>query len=95
MLAAKVLAAFALVIGALLLGLYGLFAMSYGGDSGGGDTHVLIAGEKVDADVVGAVALLGALVLLGIYAATVIAGAASRTARAALGDGTAGADESR
>jgi divalent metal cation (Fe/Co/Zn/Cd) transporter len=55
----------ALLAGGILLGLYGLFAILYGGDSGGtGDTYIAIAGHESDADLVGAVALLIALFLL-------------------------------
>jgi divalent metal cation (Fe/Co/Zn/Cd) transporter len=50
---------------ASLLGLYGLFAILYRGDSrGSGDTYVPLAGHDVDADLVGAVALLLAVVLI-------------------------------
>jgi predicted Co/Zn/Cd cation transporter (cation efflux family) len=43
----------------LLLGLYGLFAVLYRGDSGGnGDTYVTFGGHQVDAQLAGAVALL-------------------------------------
>jgi hypothetical protein len=57
-------AGLALVAGGLLLGLYGLFALLYGGDSGGGDTYVTFAGHDLDAGVAGAVALLLAFLLL-------------------------------
>jgi ABC-type sugar transport system permease subunit len=43
----------------LLLGVYGLFAVLYRGDSGGnGDTYVTFGGHQVDAQLAGAVALL-------------------------------------
>jgi hypothetical protein len=58
------MAGLALVAGGLLLGLYGLFALLYGGDSGGGDTYVTFAGHELDAGVAGAVALLLACLLL-------------------------------
>jgi hypothetical protein len=46
----------------VLLALYGLFAILYGGDSGGsGDTYVKFDGHEIDADLVGAIALLVAL----------------------------------
>jgi hypothetical protein len=62
--AAGLLVGLALLAGGALLGLYGLFAILYGGDSGGtGDTYVTIAGHETDADLVGAVALLIALSL--------------------------------
>ena len=42
----------------LLLGVYGLFAVLYRGDSGGnGDTFVTFGGHQVDAQLAGAVAL--------------------------------------
>lgn len=42
----------------LLLGVYGLFAVLYRGDSGGnGDTYVTFGGHQVDAQLAGAVAL--------------------------------------
>ena len=52
------------VVGALF-GLYGLFAILYGGDSGGGgDTYVRFGGHRIDAGLVGAVSLLLALFAL-------------------------------
>jgi hypothetical protein len=57
-------AGLALVAGGVLLGLYGLFALLYGGDSGGGDTYVTFAGHELDAGLAGAIALLIALLLL-------------------------------
>jgi hypothetical protein len=48
-----------LLVGGLLLGLYGLFALLYGGDSGrNGDTYVKLGGHEIDAGLVGAVALV-------------------------------------
>jgi len=48
----------ALLALSLLLGVYGLFAVLYRGDSGGnGDTYVTFGGHQVDAQVAGAVAL--------------------------------------
>jgi ABC-type sugar transport system permease subunit len=42
----------------LLLGVYGLFAVLYRGDSGGnGDTFVTFGGHQVDAQLAGAVAV--------------------------------------
>jgi hypothetical protein len=52
------------IAGGVLFGLYGLFALLYGGDSGGGDTYVTFAGHELDAGVAGAIALLLALLLL-------------------------------
>lgn len=54
-----------MLAGGVLFGLYGLFAILYGGDSGSsGDTYVTIGGHEVDADLVGAIALLVAFFLL-------------------------------
>ena len=50
---------------AAVLALYGLFAISYNGDQESGATYVHVAGHRIDADVVGAVALLLALSILG------------------------------
>ena len=50
---------------AALLALYGLFAIAYNGDGESGATYVLVAGHRIDAGVVGAVALLLALATLG------------------------------
>jgi divalent metal cation (Fe/Co/Zn/Cd) transporter len=48
-----------LLVAGVLLALYGLFAILYGGDSGGsGNTYVTIAGHELDADLAGAIALL-------------------------------------
>jgi ABC-type sugar transport system permease subunit len=59
----------ALLALAVLLGLYGLFAVLYGGDSGGsGDTYVTIADHEIDADVAGAIALLIACFTLALSA---------------------------
>jgi hypothetical protein len=49
----------------LLLGLYGLFAVLYRGDSGGnGDTYVTFGGHQFDAQLAGAVALLVSLIAI-------------------------------
>ncbi len=49
----------------LLLGLYGLFAVLYRGDSGGnGDTYVTFGGHQVDAQLAGSVALLVSLIAI-------------------------------
>ena len=56
--ALRILVGLALLIGGILLALYGLFALLYGGDSGGTDTYVTIAGHRTDAGLVGAIALL-------------------------------------
>ena len=66
----------------LLMGLYGAFAILYGGD-GGGDTYVKLAGHRLDADSVGAAALLVAF--LGAFAALPFLGARRAFAGIALG----------
>jgi hypothetical protein len=49
----------------LLLGVYGLFAVLYRGDSGGnGDTYVTFGGHQVDAQLAGAGALLVSLIAI-------------------------------
>jgi hypothetical protein len=54
-----------LLAAGLLLAVYGLFAILYGGDSGGNaDTYVTIGGHEVDADLAGAIALLVAFPLI-------------------------------
>jgi hypothetical protein len=61
-----------LLLAGMLLGLYGLFAILYSGDSGdSGDTYVTFGGREIDADLVGAVALLLAC-LLTVAAVTVL-----------------------
>lgn len=52
----------ALLIGGILLALYGLFAVLYNGD--GGNTYVSVAGHEIDADLAGAIALAIGLALL-------------------------------
>ena len=55
----------ALLALSLLLGVYGLFAVLYRGDSGGnGDTYVTFGGHQVDAQLAGAVALLISLIAI-------------------------------
>lgn len=55
----------ALLALSLVLGLYGLFAVLYRGDSGGnGDTYVTFGGHRVDAQLAGAVALLVSLIAI-------------------------------
>ena len=51
----------ALLALSLLLGVYGLLAVLYRGDSGNGDTYVTFGGHQVDAQLAGAVALLVSL----------------------------------
>jgi hypothetical protein len=49
----------------IVLSLYGLFAIVYGGDSrGNGNTYVKFGGHKVDADVAGAISLVIGLIVL-------------------------------
>ncbi len=85
MLAARVVLAAGSLVGALVLLLYGLFAVAYEGDAGQrGDTHVQIAGSEIDADAAGAAAIVIAVVLLGVFVAIVLIGLArSSSARAA------------
>ena len=54
-----------LASGVLLL-LYGLFAVLYGGDAAGADTTVSVAGRAIDADLVGTIALLVGVLLIGL-----------------------------
>ena len=55
------------LLSAVLLALYGLFALLYGGDGGSsGHTYVKLFGSEIDAGLVGAIALLIAAVLLVI-----------------------------
>ena len=55
----------ALLALSLLLGVYGLLAVLYRGDSGGnGDTYVTFGGHQVDAQLAGAVALLISLIAI-------------------------------
>lgn len=48
-----------------LVGLYGLFAILYR-DHGGGDTYVKLGGRQMDASTVGVIAVIVALVGVGI-----------------------------
>jgi len=55
----------ALLALSVLLGVYGLFAVLYRGDSGGnGDTYVTFGGHQVDAQLAGSVALLVSLIAI-------------------------------
>jgi hypothetical protein len=61
----RFLAGLAFLFVSIVLGLYGLFAVLYRGDSGGtGDTYVTLGGHELDAQLVGAVALLISFVAL-------------------------------
>ena len=53
-----------LLVAGTLLGLYGLFAIVYSGDTHDGDTYIRFGDDKIDADIVGAIALLLALLLV-------------------------------
>jgi hypothetical protein len=53
-----------LLLVGVLIALYGLFAILYGGDSGGGDTYVTWAGHELDADLAGAISLVVGLAML-------------------------------
>ena len=66
----------ALILGGTALGLYGLFALLYGGDSGSsGETYVMLGGHHYDAQAVGAASLLIGLVALALG---IMAGAIAR-----------------
>ena len=68
-----------LLLAGAILGLYGLFAILYRGDSGGsGNTYVDLGGRKIDADWVGAVALLLAC-LVALAGTTVLRGSRRST----------------
>lgn len=55
----------ALLALSLVLGVYGVFAVLYRGDSGGdGDTYVTVGGSQVDAQLAGAVALLVSVIAI-------------------------------
>lgn len=70
----------ALLLAGVLLGLYGLFAIVYSGDSGGnGNTYVKFSGHEVDADLAGVVALV--LACLVTVAAVAVLSGARRSAR--------------
>jgi hypothetical protein len=53
---AALLAGLILLIAGVLLALFGLFAIAYEGDSGGGDTYIRFGTDKIDADLVGGIA---------------------------------------
>jgi hypothetical protein len=61
----RVLLGVVVLVGGLLLGLYGLFAILYRGEGGGsGDTYVELGGREIDAVLVGAIALLLAVLVV-------------------------------
>jgi hypothetical protein len=53
-----------LLIAGTLFGLFGLFGIAYSGDSGDGDTYIRVGEDKIDADLVGSLALLLAFLLV-------------------------------
>jgi hypothetical protein len=55
-----------LLVGGVLVCLYGLFAVLYEGDAGGGDTYVTAAGRAINADLFGTIALIVGLLLIGL-----------------------------
>jgi hypothetical protein len=58
-------AGLALLAVSVVVGLYGLVALLYRGDNGGaGETYVTLGGRELDAQLVGAVALLISFVAL-------------------------------
>jgi hypothetical protein len=65
---AQVLVAVVLFVAAIVLGLWGLLLVLYHGEGHSSDTYVLLAGQKVAAQVVGAVALAVAVAALGVLA---------------------------
>jgi hypothetical protein len=58
---AALLARLTLIIAGVLLAIFGLFAITYEGDSGEGDTYIRFGTDKIDADLVGGIALVVAL----------------------------------
>ena len=63
--------------GGILLALYGLFAVVYRGDRNG-NTYVTLAGSRLDASIVGVIALALALVAI-LVAARLAKGKAGRS----------------
>ena len=55
-----------LLVSGVLVCLYGLFAVVYEGDAAGSDTTVSVAGRAIDADLVGTIAFLVGLLLIGL-----------------------------
>ena len=64
------LASASLFVLGLLLGLYGLLALTYS-EGGGGDTHVSLLGHRLSADLVGGVSLVAGLGIIGAAVALV------------------------
>jgi hypothetical protein len=56
--AIRLLVGLGLLAGSILLALYGLFVLLYGGDSGSGNTYVKLFGSEIDAHLAGAIALV-------------------------------------
>jgi hypothetical protein len=52
------LAGLTLLIAGVWFALLGLFAIVYAGESGGGDTYIRFGTDKIDADLVGGIALV-------------------------------------
>ncbi len=72
----------ALLALSLLVGVYGLFAVLYRGDSGGtGDTYVTFGGHQVDAQLAGAAALLVSLIAIVVARTILRRGRRERSAR--------------
>jgi hypothetical protein len=56
----------------VLIGLYGVFLITYRGDTaGGGETYVSFGGSEIDADIFGGVALVVAVLAVGVGLALV------------------------
>ena len=76
------LVSLALLAFSLLVGVYGLFAVLYRGDSGGtGDTYVTFGGHQVDAQLAGAAALLVSLIAIVVARTILRRGRRERSAR--------------
>lgn len=69
-----------LIVAGVIIGLYGLFAILYSGDSHDtGNSYVKFGGHEIDADLVGAVALV--LACLVTFAAVVALRVSRRSVR--------------
>ena len=56
----------------VLAALYGLFLITYGGDTAGGEeTYVSVGGSEIDADIFGGVAVVVAVLVIGVGLALV------------------------
>ena len=57
---------FTALAAAVLVALYGLFLITYGGDTAGGEeTYVSVGGREVDADVFGGISVAVAVLMAG------------------------------